>query len=81
MKTIDGFELKEGDACYVCCQDPEGLHHISNKPRKAVYMDDFAKSSGWDFTLKVKCDIPVEVVAVWKNKPLSQPNIKGSHEL
>lgn len=70
MKTLDGFILKEGDQCYVSVQDPEGLHHMSPKPRKAVYMDEYAKSSGWDFTVSNRAGIPsVEIIAVWKNKP------------
>lgn len=69
MKTLDGYELKEGDKCWVSVQDPEGLHNISANPRKAVYMDEAAKNSGWDFSVGNRANVPVEVIAVWKNNP------------
>lgn len=70
MKTLDGYELKEGDPCYVSCQDPMGERHISPNPRKAVYLDEYAKEMGWDFTINnLKSEGELEIIAVWKNKP------------
>jgi len=70
-KTLDGYELSEGDQCWVSVQDPMGDHNLSARPRKAYYMDNNAKYHGWDFTvygLRVP-DIEVEIVEVWKYKP------------
>ncbi len=72
MKTLDGFELKEGDECWVSCQCAGGIHHISPSPRKAFYRDETALKSGWDFTtikpFKADCG-EIEIIAYWKNKP------------
>ena len=69
-KTEDGYELKEGDECFVSVQDPEGIHKLNSNPRPARYMDSIAKVYGWDFHIPhLKGDYPVEVIAVWKNKP------------
>ena len=70
MKTFDGFELQEGDECFVSIQDPMGIIRYSPNPRKAHYLDNDAKSNGWDFTIHgLDSDQEVEVVGVWKNKP------------
>ena len=70
MKTLDGHELIEGEDCYVSVQCPEGIHNLSSKPRKAVYLSDAAKSNGWDFTIcRLKTDCECEVIAVWKYEP------------
>ena len=72
MKTNDGYELKEGEACYVSIQDPMGMRKLSPKPRKAFYADETARKQGWDFTiprLNTVCDETVEVIGVWKNLP------------
>lgn len=71
MKTYEGYELKEGDECWVSCQDPEGVRNISPKPRKAVYLDEVAKQNGWDFhimNLRSE-DAIVEIIGVWKHYP------------
>ena len=72
MKTLDGYILQEGEECYVEVDCASGDHHLGTKPRKALYLDDIAKSSGWDFTLarhlKVDCE-SIEILAVWKHKP------------
>ena len=73
MKTLDGFELKEGDSCWVSCQCNMREHRISTNPRPAFYLDEKAKQSGWDFTTKkpFHCDCEsIEILAVWKNKPM-----------
>ena len=69
MKTNDGFELKEGDECYVSIQDPMGIIRYSPNLRKAIYQDDAAKNAGWDFTIpSLHSDQEVEVVGIWKTK-------------
>lgn len=71
-KTLDGFELQEGEECYVIFQCAVGEHRLSTNPRKAHYMDETAKQQGWDFTsvkpVRTECD-SIEVTAVWKNNP------------
>jgi hypothetical protein len=71
-KTLDGFELQEGEECWVSYYCGTGEHNISRNPRKARYMDDFAKLNKWDFTsvkpFRVDCDDTL-VDAVWKNNP------------
>lgn len=73
-KTLDGYELKEGEACWVSIQDPIGEHRLSPNPRRANYMDEHAKENGWDFTIKnIRVpDLEVEIIAVWKYRPMFQ---------
>lgn len=69
-KTLDGFELNEGDECFVSVQCAEGLHHLSLKPRYAYYMSEEAKRHGVDFWIDEtsRCDCEEqEVTHVWKN--------------
>ena len=83
-KTLDGFDLQEGDTCFISLQCLTGEHRVSSNPRPAIYMDDNAKIHGWDFTIKrhrktetMDCDdCACEVCAVWKNKPV-KPEVKN----
>jgi hypothetical protein len=70
-KTLDGWELTEGDKCLVEIQDA-----VSQIPQEgifeAVYMDDTALVNGWDFTIKnapklTDDDYQWEIVKVWKH--------------
>jgi hypothetical protein len=76
-KTEDLYELNEGDKCFVSIQCLTGDKHLSPMPRPAVYMDDYAKLMGHDFTFKrplrsrsAVCDgCSCEIIGVWKFKP------------
>lgn len=71
METLDGYNLKDGDECWVACQCAMGIHKISGNPRKAVYRDELAISRGFEFTLnnvRSECE-SIEIVATWKNRP------------
>jgi hypothetical protein len=74
-KTLDGYELNQGEECFISLQCLTGEHSVSTKPRPALYMDKYAKQMGWDFTtirrMKVNCDdgCACEVIGVWKNNP------------
>jgi hypothetical protein len=72
MKTLDGYNLKEGEECWVSISCTSNTHRLSLKPRKTVYMDDYCKQRGCDFRIlkPLKCDCEdVEVTHIWKNKP------------
>lgn len=70
MKTLDGYDLKDGDECFVVVQDPDGESRLSPKPRRAIYRSWPAKDMGWDFEIpRLKVNKTVEVVAVWKEYP------------
>jgi hypothetical protein len=74
MITLDGYELKEGEFCYVHIQDPSGQKQ-RNGLYKAHYMDNTAKTNGWDFTIKnlpkiEDADYEWEITGVWKHKSL-----------
>ncbi len=70
MKTLDGFELQEGDTCFVRVQDPMGEVKYGDKIFAAIYESDNAKYAGWDFEiLELDSEVEVEVIAIWKNKP------------
>ena len=69
METLDGYELKEGDICFISCQDPTRIHNVSPNPRRAVYLDEQAQRNGWDFSTKLRYEGEIEVIAVWKNRP------------
>jgi hypothetical protein len=72
MKTNDGFELKDGELCWVGIQDPMGKK-LSPKPRAAIYRSKYAIDSDLDFEIPdLRLDRDVEVIAVWKNKPISE---------
>lgn len=73
MKTLDGYELEEGDDCWVSCQDPHGVGRLSPEPREAVYLNEAAKQHGWDFHIKnLRFYGEIEIVAVWKHYPGDQ---------
>jgi len=71
-KTLDDFELQEGEECWVSFYCGCDEHNLSRIPRKARYMDETAKLHGWDFTsvktLRTDCE-EILVDAVWKNNP------------
>jgi hypothetical protein len=75
-KTLDGFELNEGDDCFISLSCHTGKHKLSSNPRPAKYMDENAIERGWDFSCKqasksscISGDCSCEVTGVWKNKP------------
>ena len=76
-KTLDGYELKEGEECFIALQCGQGTHNISPNPRPAYYMNEDAKRQGWDFCTKyflrvssLDCrDCTCEIIGVWKNNP------------
>lgn len=73
-KTLDGFDLNEGDSCFISLQCLTGEHSVSAALRPAFYRDKTAKENGWDFTrknpMKIDCDdCACEVIGVWKYKP------------
>lgn len=71
MKTEDGYELKEGDTCFVGVQDPNGERKFDDKVFSAHYRDELALKNGWDFSIDgLGFDGEVEVIAVWKTKPI-----------
>lgn len=81
FKTLDGFELKDGDLCWVTCQCPDGTHKLSPNPRKATYQDKLANESGWDFSIhELHCLCEPEICGVWKNKPPIDPCIKCDYD-
>ena len=72
MQTADGYELEEGEDCYVSVQCAMGVHQLSPNPRKAKYLDETAKEQGWDFTMRPfrsECE-EVEILQIWKFKPV-----------
>ena len=80
MKTLDGYDLREGESCYVSAQCATGMHNLSATPRNASYLDKNAKRNGWDFTIPLRVDCEeVEIVAVWKHKPVDKSSniVKG----
>jgi len=75
-KTLDGFNLKEGDECFISLQCLTGEHRLSPNPRPAFYMSEDAKMYGWDFisknSKKAICpnsECACEVIGVWKHEP------------
>jgi len=73
METLDGYQLSEGEECWVTVQDPMGEHKLSPAARKAYYRDENAKQHGWEFTVKgIRVpDLEVEIVGIWKYNPNS----------
>ena len=67
MKTLDGFELKEGDACFV-------MIDANYEILPAIYLSEHAKDCGWDFEIPDLEDAEVGVIDVWKNKPNQEAN-------
>jgi hypothetical protein len=79
FKTLDGYELKEGDTCWAIFQCLSGDHELSSKPREATYLDETAKENHWQFTAKhpIKSDCEsIFVESVWKNNPNKESVIK-----
>jgi len=75
MKTLDGYDLKEGDECFVGIEDPYNEIDYSGKILKAVYRNEYAKDMGYDFEIsQLKADHDVEVINVWKNNPINPHN-------
>jgi hypothetical protein len=75
MKTLDGFDLKEGECCFVGIQGPGGEKDYFDKVFKAHYRDASARANGWDFTLQeldLDDDEEVEVISIWKHSPVKK---------
>jgi hypothetical protein len=70
-KTEDGYELQDGEKCFVMIQCADGTHKLSQSIRQAVYMNENCKYHGWDFevsNVRSECQ-SIEIVGCWKNKP------------
>ena len=70
MITLDGYELKDGDECFVQIEDPENESGRNGEIMEAIYQSENAKEMGWDYELpKLGSDDVVEIVAVWRTNP------------
>jgi len=77
-KTNDGYELNEGEPCFVYIQDPYGVLKRT-KLYESVYMDKVAKNNGWDFTINGlgdDADYEWEVTHVYKYNPIKEKDGK-----
>ena len=71
MKTLDGYELKDGEDCFVMVEVPSDYdQEMNSKIYKAKYKSDNALAMDWLYEIfNFPCDDTVDVVRVWKNNP------------
>jgi hypothetical protein len=72
MKTLDNYDIKEGESCWLSLKCRK--HHLSSKPREAIYIGGESKLTDNTYLLAhpIDCDCrESEVVSIWKFNPIN----------